>query len=90
MATFQASSECMAWQAATATWAIGRGDFQVVTILHRAAHSITSMVIYFRYNSLGFSSSRMRCHVGIFTLGIIPPRNQILENPTELYLFIRK
>ena len=46
MATIQTISECMAWQAATDTWAIGRGDFQVVTISHRAAHSITSMVIY--------------------------------------------
>ena len=81
MATFQASSECMAWQAVTDTWAIGRGDFQVVTILHRAAHSITSMVIYFRYNSLGFSSSRMRCHVGIFTLGIIPPEESNFGKP---------
>ena len=42
-------SECMAWQAATDTWAIGnreiRPDFQAVTILHREALlSITNMV----------------------------------------------
>ena len=38
---------CMAWQAATDIWAIGREiDFQVVTILRREVLlSITNMVI---------------------------------------------
>ena len=44
-------SECMAWQAATDTWAIGREDFQVVTILHREAHFITNMVIFISRSS---------------------------------------